>query len=151
MAYVGASEPQAGCIFCSALSSSDDRKTLVLHRSSHAFLILNAYPYASGHLMAVPNRHIAGIVDPSPTELADVMGLVQVAVRALSREYRADGYNVGLNEGRVAGAGIPGHLHVHVVPRWNGDANFMAVVGETRVLPEALDVTWQRLRSAIDG
>lgn len=151
MAYVGAAVPAPGCIFCHALSAGDDRGTLVLHRDPEAFLILNAYPYAAGHLMAVPTRHVASIADASPAEFAAVMRLVQVAVRAITSEYRPDGFNVGLNEGRAAGAGIPGHLHMHVVPRWSGDANFLAVVGDTRVVPEALDRTWERLKKALDG
>ena len=152
MAYVGASEaPPPGCIFCRALSAGDDRATLVLARGPHAFLILNAYPYASAHLMAVPNRHVGGLLDATADELADVMRLVQVAIRLIGVEYRPDGYNLGLNEGRVAGAGILDHVHMHVVPRWNGDVNFMSVTGDTRVLPEALGRTWERLRSRLDG
>jgi ATP adenylyltransferase len=151
MAYVGASESPPGCIFCHAVSSRDDRARLVLHRSAHAFLILNAFPYTPAHLMAVPNRHVAGIGDATAEELADVMRLVQTALRALAAEYRADGFNLGVNQGRVAGAGVLDHVHMHVVPRWNGDVNFMPVIGETRVLPESLDATWERLRKAIDG
>ena len=151
MAYVGAAEPAPGCIFCHALSAGDDRATLVLHREADAFLILNAYPYASGHLMAVPTRHVGSIGDASTDELAAVMRLTQLGVRALAREYRPEGFNIGLNEGRVAGAGILGHVHMHVVPRWNGDANFMTVTGDTRVLPEALDRTWERMKRSLDG
>jgi len=149
MAYVGAAEPSAGCIFCTALEGRDDRARLVLHRSARSFLILNAFPYAPAHLMAAPNRHVAGVGDATVDELADTMALVQVAVRALAAEYRAEGFNVGINQGRVAGAGIVDHLHVHVVPRWNGDLNFMPMLGETRVLPESLDATWERLRKRI--
>ncbi len=149
MAYVGASEPPAGCIFCSALESRDDRARLVLFRGAQSYLILNAFPYAPGHLMAVVNRHVGAIGHATSEELVDVMTLVQRAVRALTDEYRAHGFNIGINQGRVAGAGIVDHLHVHVVPRWNGDTNFMPVVGEVRVLPESLDATWDRLRSRI--
>jgi ATP adenylyltransferase len=151
MAYVGASDPPCGCIFCSALAPGDDRSRLVLARSAHAFLILNAFPYTSGHVMAVVNRHVAGVRDAEPAELADALGLVQRAIGALTDEYRPHGFNIGINQGRVAGAGIEDHLHVHVVPRWNGDANFMSVVGEVRVLPESLDATWARLKSRLDG
>jgi ATP adenylyltransferase len=101
--------------------------------------------------MVVPNRHVAGIGDATAEELADVMRLVQVALRALTAEYRADGFNVGLNQGRVAGAGVLDHVHMHVVPRWTGDVNFMPIIGESRVLPESLDATWDRLRKTIDG
>jgi ATP adenylyltransferase len=149
MAWIGGARPAAGCVFCSARDGSDDRASFVLLRGAHAFLILNAYPYAPGHLMAVTNRHVAAVGDARPEELTDAMTLVQRAVAALSVEYRAEGFNVGLNQGRVAGAGIEDHLHLHVVPRWGGDHNFATVVANTRVLPEDLATTWQRLRSRV--
>ena len=149
MAYVGSSAPSSVCIFCEARDSRDDAGRLVLRRGPHAFLILNAYPYASGHVMVALNRHVARVEDATAEEVADAMALVQEATRALRAEYGADGLNIGLNQGRVAGAGIEDHLHVHVVPRWGGDNNFMAVVGETRVLPEALDTTYARLRKSL--
>jgi len=149
MAWIGGARLAAGCVFCSARDGSDDRASFVLLRGAHAFLILNAYPYAPGHLMAVTNRHVAAVGDARPEELTDAMTLVQRAVAALSVEYRAEGFNVGLNQGRVAGAGIEDHLHLHVVPRWGGDHNFATVVANTRVLPEDLATTWQRLRSRV--
>jgi ATP adenylyltransferase len=149
MAWIGGARPAAGCVFCNAREGADDRASLVLLRGTHAFLILNAYPYAPGHLMAVTNRHVAALVDAQPPELAEAMTLVQRAVAALKAEYRAEGFNMGLNQGRVAGAGIEDHLHVHVVPRWSGDHNFVTVVGDTRVLPEELTTTWDRLRSHV--
>ena len=149
MAYVGASDTPAGCIFCSALASDDDRRNLVLLRGAHSFLILNAFPYTTGHLMTVLNRHAGSIVEATIDELGDAMRLVQRAVAALSREYRPHGYNIGVNQGAAAGAGIQDHLHVHVVPRWSGDSNFMPVIGDVRVLPESLDRTWERLRSRL--
>jgi ATP adenylyltransferase len=149
MAWIGGARPAAGCVFCNAREGADDRASLVLLRGTHAFLILNAYPYAPGHLMAVTNRHVAALVDAQPPELAEAMTLVQRAVAALKAEHRAEGFNVGLNQGRVAGAGIEDHLHVHVVPRWSGDHNFVTVVGDTRVLPEELTTTWDRLRSHV--
>jgi len=149
MAWIGGARAAAGCVFCSARDGSDDRASFVLLRGAHAFLILNAYPYAPGHLMAVTNRHVAAVGDARPEELTDAMTLVQRAVAALSVEYRAEGFNVGLNQGRVAGAGIEDHLHLHVVPRWGGDHNFATVVANTRVLPEELATTWQRLRSRV--
>ena len=151
MAWIGAAKAPAGCIFCDAVSSTDDRRTLVVARGTHAYLILNAFPYASGHLMAALTRHVGAVTDARVEELAEAMALVQRAIRALGAEYRPDGYNVGINQGGAAGAGIEGHLHVHVVPRWNGDANFMAVVGDVRVLPETLDRTWERLRDRLHG
>ncbi len=150
MRYVsGASAPAAGCIFCSALAADDDRRVLIVHRGDKAFLILNAFPYASGHLMVAITRHGGGLLDATAAELAEAMALVQRALRALRIAYRPDGFNVGVNEGRLAGAGVPDHLHVHVVPRWNGDANFMTVLGDVRVLPESLDATYDRLSAAL--
>ena len=139
-----------GCVFCNALGRGDDRGALILCRREQAFLILNAFPYASGHLMAATARHGGGLPDATAAELAEVMALVQVGMRTLSRVYRPDGFNVGVNEGRVAGAGVLDHLHVHVVPRWNGDTNFMPALGDVRVLPEALDVTYDRLSAALE-
>jgi ATP adenylyltransferase len=151
MDWIGAAKAPAGCVFCNARDGGDDRGTYLLERGDHAFLILNAFPYASGHLMAVANRHVGLLVDAHAAELTDMMRLVQRAMIALSAEYRPDGFNVGLNQGRAAGAGIEDHLHIHVVPRWGGDSNFVSVLGETRVLPETLDTTWQRLRGRLGG
>src|ERR1051325_962813 len=143
MAWIGATKPPGGCIFCDAVSGDDDRGRYVLLRGPHSFLLLNAYPHASGHVMAATRRHVAGVTDARVDELADAMGLVQRAIVALGAEYRPDGYNIGINHGRPAGAGIEDHLHIHVVPRWSGDSNFMSVVGEVRVLPETLERTWE--------
>jgi ATP adenylyltransferase len=151
MAWIGATNPPAGCIFCDAFATTDDRRHVVLARGRHAFVLLNAFPYASGHLMVAPARHVGTVGDAHADELAEAMTLVQRAIAALDAEYRPHGYNVGINQGAAAGAGIVDHLHVHVVPRWSGDANFMTTVGEARVLPEALDRTWERLRSRFDG
>ena len=151
MSYVGAADRTDGCLFCDALASSDDRKILVLLRRPLAFLILNAFPYASGHLMAALTRHVGTLGEATAGELGEAMALVQRSIRALDRVYRPDGYNVGINQGRVAGAGVEGHLHVHVVPRWTGDTNFMPVLGEIRVLPESLDATYDRLSAALAG
>jgi len=151
MAWIGAAKSPAGCVFCTARDGHDDRSTYLLQRSEHAYLVLNAYPYASGHLMAVVNRHLGKLGDAQTAELTDMMRLVQRAVQALTAEYRAEGFNVGMNQGRAAGAGIEDHLHIHVVPRWNGDSNFVSVLGDTRVLPETLDTTWERLRGRLGG
>ena len=152
MSYVStAPTGDLGCVFCNALSRGDDRGALILRRREQAFLILNAFPYASGHLMAATARHGGGLAEATAAELAEVMALAQVGMRTLSAVYRPDGFNVGVNEGRVAGAGVLDHLHVHVVPRWNGDTNFMPVLGGVRVLPEALDVTYDRLSAALDS
>ena len=154
MAYVasaGAATPSSagGCIFCDALASDDDRCSLVLLRSAKAFLILNKYPYASGHVMVALTRHIGALEEATADELGELMSLVRTAVRAVGRAYHPDGYNVGLNQGRSSGAGVPDHLHMHVVPRWSGDSNFMSVIAETRVLPESLDTMYDRLLAAL--
>ncbi|HXU90345.1 MAG TPA: HIT domain-containing protein [Methylomirabilota bacterium] len=149
MPYIKGAAPIDGCVFCLARDGSDDRAALVLARGPHAFLILNAFPYTPGHVMAVLNRHVGSLLDARLEELTDAMRLAQQASAALIEEYRAEAFNIGLNQGRVAGAGIADHLHVHVVPRWSGDHNFMTVLGEARVLPEDLDTTWQRLRGRV--
>jgi ATP adenylyltransferase len=151
MGYVAGPRPPGDCVFCEAPGAGDDRARLVLDRSDHGYLILNAYPYASGHLMAVVHRHIATLGEATRDELTELMTLATRATALLGAEYGAEGFNIGLNQGRVAGAGIAEHLHLHVVPRWNGDANFVAVVGEVRVLPEALTVTYDRLRRRLHG
>ena len=150
MSYVStAGAPEAACVFCSALAAGDDRRALILHRGKLAFLILNAFPYASGHLMAVITRHVGSIEAATAEELAEAMVLIQTGTRSLDATYHPDGFNVGLNQGQVAGAGVLGHLHIHLVPRWNGDTNFMPVIGETRVLPESLETTYDRLATAL--
>jgi len=141
----------AGCIFCDALETGDDRQSLILRRGPKAFLILNKYPYASGHVMGAVNRHVGSLEETASEEIGQVMELVQAAVRALGRAYAPEGFNVGLNQGRAAGAGVLDHLHIHVVPRWSGDVNFMPVVSDTRVLPESLDTTYDRLLAALSS
>ena len=151
MTYISAAKTSGGCIFCEALSGSDDRKSLLLARRAQAFLILNRYPYAAGHLMAAVNRHVGTLPEATANEMTGAMELVVLAISLLTAEYRPEGFNVGLNQGRVAGAGIADHLHIHVVPRWNGDNNFMSVVGETRVLPEELETTYDRFKGRLGG
>ncbi|HEX7780414.1 MAG TPA: HIT domain-containing protein [Vicinamibacterales bacterium] len=136
-----------GCIFCDALTNTAN-DPLVVHRAGGAFVILNKFPYNNGHLMVVPNRHVEWLADLDGAELAELMALTQAAERALTGVYRPHGFNVGLNLGKPAGAGVLGHLHLHVVPRWDGDTNFMSVIGEMRVLPEELPQTAERLRAA---
>lgn len=142
-----ASVPTAGCIFCDALARGDG-EPLLIHRGVRAFVILNKFPYNNGHLMVVANRHVGRLASLDSVELAEIMALTQAAERALDAVYRPHAYNVGLNLGKPAGAGVLDHLHLHVVPRWDGDTNFMSVVGDTRVLPEELPATVQRLRAA---
>lgn len=135
----------AACIFCDARPEGRADE-LVVFRGQTCYVILNLFPYNNGHLMVVPNRHIAQLVAASPEELAELMSLVRLAEMALTEAYSPHGINVGLNLGKAAGAGVLDHLHVHLVPRWNGDTNFMTVVGDVRVLPEALEASAVRLR-----
>jgi ATP adenylyltransferase len=147
MDYVSGPKDE-GCFFCRAIASeSDDDANLVVARRPHAIALLNRYPYNSGHVMIAPLRHVALLADLSPDERLGIMDLLTETVGVLDEEMRPDGCNVGINLGRAAGAGVPGHLHVHAVPRWVGDTNFMPVVGETMVLPEALETTQRRLHA----
>jgi ATP adenylyltransferase len=149
MAYIQAAKQQgddAGCIFCDLPAEGDDERTGILVRGELAFVILNSYPYNPGHLMVAPFRHVGDLVQLETAEFAEVDTLLVRAILALQAETEPHGFNLGMNLGRVAGAGIPDHVHWHVVPRWNGDTNFMPVVGETRVLPELLEETYARLR-----
>jgi ATP adenylyltransferase len=151
LAYVTeASVESPGCIFCAALARIDD-EPLIVHRGRGLFVILNKFPYNNGHLMVVPERHIGRMADLDANEVAELGRLAQLAERALTEAYSPHGFNMGLNLGKPAGAGVLDHLHLHVVPRWNGDTNFMSVVGETRVLPEELPETARRLRAIFSG
>lgn len=135
-----------GCIFCDLVAENADEKNHIVGRGRLTFVILNAFPYNPGHLMVAPYRHIADFVDLTDEELAEAMVFTRHAVRALRDDSGAHGFNLGMNLGTVAGAGIADHLHMHLVPRWGGDTNFMPVVAQTKVLPELLSETWQRLR-----
>ena len=148
MAYIEESTgaDDRGCIFCDKPAAGDDEANLIVVRSERAFVMLNAFPYNPGHLLIAPFRHVADLEDLDPDEAADASELLQRGVRALKSVSGPDGFNIGMNLGRVAGAGVPGHLHWHVVPRWNGDTNYMATVGETRVLPESLEDTYAKLK-----
>ena len=139
----------AACIFCEAADDHAEAP-LVLYRGTHAFVILNLFPYNNGHLMVVPNRHIGRLASATEAELAELMQLTRTAEVAITSAYAPHGLNMGLNLGKPAGAGVLDHLHMHVVPRWEGDTNFMSVVGETRVLPEEIPVTATRLRGEFE-
>jgi ATP adenylyltransferase len=140
-------EPE-GCIFCSKPEAGDDRKHLILYRGSLTYVILNLYPYTSGHLMVVPYAHLGSLEEAPDETVCEMMLMGKRALRALSREYRPRGFNVGMNLGECAGAGIAAHIHLHVLPRWPGDVNFMTAIGETRVMPEDLGATYERLSRA---
>ena len=145
LAYVTGSAGSGGCVFCEAVAGSA-QTDLVVHRGATCFVILNLFPYNNGHLMVVPNRHVARLADATSEELCEMMDLTRRAEIALTEAYAPHGMNVGINLGKPAGAGILDHVHIHVVPRWNGDTNFMSVVGQTRVLPEELPRTAERLK-----
>jgi ATP adenylyltransferase len=140
-----------GCVFCRILGENHDHENLVLYRGPRAFIVLNLYPYTSGHLLIVAGRHIAFLNDAAPEELHAFLELAQVCEHALRSEYQPDGFNMGFNLGRAAGAGVDRHLHMHVLPRWAGDSNFVSVVSETRVIPEALPQTFHRLAPYFEG
>ena len=149
MGYIETGMSEAECLFCACAASTEDRRALVLERGRSCFIMLNAYPYTSGHLMVAPARHLATLSALEAAERDELLALLARGERALARAYRPQGFNVGLNLGVPAGAGIPGHLHAHLVPRWTGDSNFMTAVAETRVLPEALDRTYERVSAAL--
>ena len=141
----------AGCVFCAAAASTDDEKTLIVHRSRYNFVILNRFPYTSGHVMVVPYAHLAKLESMPDEALVEMTRLARDCEKVLTAVYHPDGLNLGLNIGKSAGAGVAGHLHLHALPRWTGDANFMTPIAETRILPEELPVTWQRMRAAFSA
>ena len=176
-AYITRSDPQARtgvapelsawpaaedkhCVFCNMVAATDyaiahgmpvetaERASHLVHRGTHCFVCLNAYPYATGHVLILPYLHIDSLAAAPPDAAREIIDLAQTSERALRSTYRPDGINLGMNLGEAAGAGIAGHIHMHMLPRWIGDTNFMTVTAETRVLPEALDITWKRLREA---
>lgn len=149
MRYVGGSG-ESGCVFCRRLADRDDVRSLILHRGRHAFAIMNLYPYNTGHLMLVPNEHVAGPEQAAPEALAEMAALVPPTLRALRRVLRCDGFNIGINVGADAGAGVADHLHEHVVPRWEGDANFMPILAGTTVMPELIPATYAKVRADLE-
>ena len=150
MAYVSAENGDEsegpGCVFCELPALGDDARALVLARGEHCFVVLNAYPYASGHLMVVPYAHLDRLTDLPTPALIEMMELARTAQTALDGAMHPNGFNIGMNQGAAAGAGIADHLHLHVVPRWSGDTNFMPVIGDLRVMPQHLDETYSLLR-----
>ena len=149
LAYItGVSQP-TGCVFCQALETTD-AEPLLLHRGHTCFVILNLFPYNNGHLMIVPNRHVGSLAALTSDELCELGELTRISEIAVTEAYAPHGMNMGINLGKPAGAGVPGHLHMHVVPRWSGDTNFMTVVGHTRVLPEELPATAEKLRAIFE-
>jgi ATP adenylyltransferase len=148
-AYVSSTQKSGECVFCEAAKEKDDAKAKVVFRGSSCFVILNTYPYTPGHAMIVPYAHLDELRKLPPEAANEMMSLAQRMETVLRDLYHPDGVNLGMNIGKAAGAGIAGHIHMHVLPRWVADANFMSVVSETRVLPETLDVTWERMNKAL--
>ncbi len=136
-----------GCIFCFKPQADHDKENLILFRSSHSFVIMNLYPYNNGHLMVVPYQHAGDLNTLPPETLLDFMQTTQKSITALRESMRPDGFNLGVNLGRVAGAGIDDHVHLHIVPRWNGDTNFMPIIGDIKVMPEYISDTYGRLHA----
>jgi len=147
--YVANAAQDPGCPFCRALEAGDDARTLIVERAAKNFIILNRYPYTTGHVLIVPYAHLADLAALDSTTLDEMMQLAQRVQRALATAYKPEGFNLGMNLGRVAGAGVAGHLHLHLLPRWAGDTNFMATTAETRNLPEDLAHTCRKLRAAL--
>jgi ATP adenylyltransferase len=147
MAYIKNSRKPAVCIFCAKARGHRDEANLLLHRGQHGFVMMNLFPYNSGHLMVAPYAHIGRLESLSAERTLDLMKLTTLSLRVLRAEVKPEGFNIGVNLGRVSGAGIAAHLHVHIVPRWNGDTNFMPLFAETRVIPEHLRTTYRKLRA----
>ena len=150
MEYV-VGDREEGCLFCSKLQGGNDRRNLILYRGDQSFMILNRFPYTSGHLMVVPNRHVASLEELNEGEMLELMALLKKSLQVLKGALKPDGFNVGMNLGREAGAGIEAHVHFHVVPRWNGDTNFMPVLFDTKVIPEFLEKMYEKLLSFVEG
>ncbi len=147
MAYIRQSPKPARCIFCAKARASQDRANLLLHRGRHGFVMMNLFPYNSGHLLVAPYAHVDSTERLSDESALDLMRLTNLSLQVLRARIKPDGFNIGVNLGRVSGAGVEGHVHLHIVPRWNGDTNFMPLFSETRVMPEHLDATYRKLKA----
>jgi ATP adenylyltransferase len=149
-AYVSSGDSISGCIFCDLPKQSDEKATRIVHRGKSCFIILNTFPYTNGHVMIVPYDHLDQLQKLPADAATEMMALTQRMETVLRSLYVPDGINLGMNIGKSAGAGVAGHIHMHILPRWVADANFVSVIGETRVLPETLDVTWNRIRTELN-
>ena len=152
LAYVkdASKDQEEECIFCAKPAQDDDRENLIVHRGERCFVLLNIFPYTNGHLMIAPYEHQARLQDLDAETTAEMMSLARRAIGRLEESYQPHGYNVGFNQGRVAGAGFEHHIHMHVVPRWGGDTNFMPVIADTRVMPQSLEESYEALRGGFD-
>jgi ATP adenylyltransferase len=151
MKYIENHEKQEGCIFCNALARIDNAENLIIKRGELAFVILNLYPYTSGHIMVAPMEHKPSLEFLGPDSRAEMMELVSQSIVVLKQVYNPQAFNVGANIGEAAGAGEPGHVHLHIIPRWEGDTNFMSTLAETRVLPESLEATYNRIKAGFEA
>ena len=149
--YIEKTEKEEGCVFCNAHAKEDSAANLITFRGQLAFVILNLYPYTSGHLMVVPFKHLATLEELDPATRAEMMELTSQCMTVLRKIYNPQAFNMGANIGEAAGAGVPVHVHIHVVPRWGADTNFMSALGETRVLPESLEDTYMRVREGFSS
>ena len=145
MKYILSDTPEEGCFLCNAASSREDRPNLVIHRGSHCFCLLNRYPYNNGHVLVAPFAHKADFADLDDAESLEIMKALGEVQQRLREAMKPDGFNVGVNIGKISGAGLPGHLHFHIVPRWQGDTNFMPVLADTKVIPQALEEVFDLL------
>jgi len=150
-AYVSTADKVSGCIFCELPKLGDDAQARIVYRAQHCYMVLNAFPYTPGHVMIVPFEHLDELQKLPSAAAHEMIDLAQRMERALRQLYSPDGVNMGLNIGKAAGAGVAGHVHMHALPRWSGDSSFVTVIGETRILPEALEVTYARIREALEA
>ena len=150
MEYIENDKEENGCVFCNAQAKEDSAENLIAFRGEHSYVILNRFPYTSGHLMVIPFEHKSNLEELDSATRAEMMELTSRCTTILKDIYRPQGFNVGVNIGEAAGAGVLGHVHIHIVPRWMGDTNFMSSIGETRVLPESLEDTYTRVRTAFE-
>jgi ATP adenylyltransferase len=150
MKYLDGSNKSDDCVFCAAQEMQDSAENLIAYRGERAYVILNRFPYTSGHLLVNPYQHVTTLEELDPETRAEMMELVSRCTTILKSIYKPQGFNVGINMGAAAGAGVPAHIHIHVVPRWSGDTNFMSTLGQTRVLPEELEVTYERVKNEFE-
>jgi ATP adenylyltransferase len=148
--YVKDANRNSTCVFCEIAASNDDESNLVVHRAQSNYVVLNRFPYTSGHVMVIPYQHVATLEEAPSEAVAEMMTLTRRLETVLRKIYQPSGVNIGMNIGEAAGAGVAGHIHMHILPRWVADSNFITVVGETRILPEDLSETWKRLRNGFE-